>query len=162
MGSPTEWSNQSQKVRRWKRGTRRLHFLPTVVMGRRLGMIPNEYWKIPRPLMRTGARPMIFCRESCRRRTREPTGLLTWSNTSFSPKEKLGTRWAPFFRARRTNPLRRDRIKLTVDVLGLVCRDSGAPPTTTTTAWPLPRLDSTYSMLARDAVTEPLVMKNSR
>ena len=37
---------------------------------------------------------MIFCSRSWMRRNQEPGEFSTWSNSSFSPKEKIGTRAA--------------------------------------------------------------------
>lgn len=37
---------------------------------------------------------MTFCSLSCTARSHEPSGLLTCLNSSFSPKENTGTKWA--------------------------------------------------------------------
>lgn len=69
-------------------------YSPTVLMGFLYGMRPKEYWKMPRAWKRGRATPMICCSRSCVQRSHVPLGFSTWSNTSFSPKEKIGTRWA--------------------------------------------------------------------
>lgn len=37
---------------------------------------------------------MILCSQSWHQRSQEPDKFSTWSNASFSPKEKIGTRAA--------------------------------------------------------------------
>lgn len=57
-------------------------------------MRPKEYWKIPRAWKRGREIPMILCSRSCVHRSQLPLWFPTWSNSSFSPKENIGTRWA--------------------------------------------------------------------
>lgn len=57
-------------------------------------MSPKEYWKIPRAWKRGSETPIILCKCSCVQRSQVPLEFSTWSNTSFSPKEYTGTKWA--------------------------------------------------------------------
>lgn len=49
---------------------------------------------MPRAWKRGREIPMMLCSRSCVHRSHVPLWFSTWSNTSFSPKENTGTRWA--------------------------------------------------------------------
>lgn len=68
--------------------------LPTTFTGFLYGINPKVYWKIPRPWKSTGANATFLWIFSWISRSRDPLGLLTWLNSSFSPNAKTGTREA--------------------------------------------------------------------
>lgn len=68
--------------------------LPTTLTGFLYGINPKVYWKIPRPWKSTGANATFLWIFSWMSRSRDPLGLLTWLNSSFSPNAKTGTREA--------------------------------------------------------------------
>ena len=68
-----------------------LKYIPTTVTDVRRGMIPKEYWKNPRPIIRIGAIPVVFRIKFIAFFIKEPSGNVTWSYTFVSPNEQTGT-----------------------------------------------------------------------
>lgn len=89
----------------------------------------------------------------------DPFELSICSNSSFSPKEKTGTKGAFCLIARRMKPKRRLSVKSAVP--GRAYNDSAAPPMTMTIERPGPE-DRIFSHEERDTEAMPMAMIKSR
>lgn len=73
-------------------------YIPTVQAGLLWGIIPISLGKIPLPKNNGGAKDKIFINLCWKALSLDPLGLLTWLNSSFSPKENTGTRYALYMK----------------------------------------------------------------